>query len=74
MMELLIFVNTFSVLSDDSDVNVVMSSFNSSLRFTPQDVDKEIKLIPHLHVAGLDVRSVHLGLDVTLDGATIALD
>ena len=67
-------VFAFGVLSDDGDVNLVVPGFDPRLRLTSEDVDKEIQLVPHFHVAGLDVGAVHLGFYVTLNGTPVPLD
>ena len=49
-----------------------MPCFDARLRLASQDVDEEIQLVPHFNVARLDVWPVHLCLNVSFDGTSIA--
>ena len=60
-------------MPDDGDVDLVVPGLDAGLGLASEDVDKEVQLVPHLNVPGFDVRTVHLGLDVALDGAPVPL-
>ncbi len=62
------------VLPNDHDVYALVPRLDPRPGVAVEDVHKQVELVPHLDVAGLDVRSDQLRLDVALDPAAVASD
>lgn len=48
-------LHTFSILSDEHDVDVVVTSLDADAGLDVQDVDEQVESVSQLHVTGLQV-------------------
>lgn len=58
---------SFSILTNDNDVNILMMSCDSSIRFAMNHINEQIQLISNSYVTGYNAGIQTFGLDIACD-------